>query len=108
MASGKLYSIFYSKCPRCNCGNLYADNKAYHLKTLTKMNRTCSCCEQRFELENGFYYGAMYVSYGLSVLLVLPLLAFLYWGLGMAVIPISLLIFGLVVGLYPLIFRWST
>ncbi len=31
------------------------------------MYDSCSCCKQLFQPEPGFYYGAMYVSYGLSV-----------------------------------------
>lgn len=107
MASGKLYSIFYSKCPRCNCGNLYEDNNPYHLSKLTHMHKTCPCCEQRYELETGFYYGAMYVSYGLSVALIIPPVTFLYWGLHLNVIPVAITTFAVVVGLYPLIFRWA-
>lgn len=107
MASGKLYSIFYSKCPRCNCGNLYEDSNAFHLSKLTHMHKTCSCCGQRYELETGFYYGAMYVSYGLSVALVVPLIGLLYWGLHLDVFSISLITLGVVVVMFPLIFRWS-
>ena len=33
------------------------------------MNSTCSFCEANFEPEPGFYYGAMFVSYALSVVL---------------------------------------
>ena len=32
-----------------------------------KMNPVCSYCESTFEPEPGFYYGAMFVSYALSV-----------------------------------------
>lgn len=30
------------------------------------MNERCSACEQSFEPEPGFYFGAMFVSYGLN------------------------------------------
>jgi archaellum biogenesis protein FlaJ (TadC family) len=35
------------------------------------MPEYCPCCGQRLELEPGFYYGAMYVSYAISVALFL-------------------------------------
>lgn len=31
------------------------------------MNRYCPVCEQSFEPETGFYWGAMYISYALTV-----------------------------------------
>jgi predicted permease len=33
------------------------------------MNTSCSSCEASFEPEPGFYFGAMYVSYGFTILL---------------------------------------
>ena len=33
------------------------------------MPEKCPCCGQRTEIEPGFYYGAMYCSYGLGVIL---------------------------------------
>ena len=32
-----------------------------------KMNKNCPTCEQRMEIEPGFYYGTAYVSYTLTV-----------------------------------------
>ena len=31
------------------------------------MNEKCSVCDLRFEVEPGFFYGAMYISYAFSV-----------------------------------------
>lgn len=65
----KLYSIAKGKCPRCHEGDFYLTSNAYNLKKFDKMYQCCSECGQSFEMETGFYYGAMYVSYGLSVAL---------------------------------------
>jgi len=62
-----IYSVLHSKCPRCNLGDLYVDNNPYHLRHLGKMKKSCEKCGQLYEPETGFYYGAMYVSYGLSI-----------------------------------------
>jgi len=52
------------------------------------MNGACSHCKQNFEPEPGFYYGAMFISYAISVLLLLPptlLLVFYFkWSFGSA------------------------
>ncbi len=63
----RLFSILNNKCPRCHEGNFFEDNNPYHLKKFDKMNLHCSVCDAQFEPEIGFYYGAMYVSYGLTV-----------------------------------------
>lgn len=64
---GFLNSVIKSKCPRCNLDNLYVDNNPYHLSKLGQMKKKCEKCGQAYEPETGFYYGAMYVSYALSV-----------------------------------------
>ena len=63
----KLYSIFNHKCPRCLEGDIYANKSSYDLKNITNMNHSCDKCELDFEREPGYYYGAMYVSYALTV-----------------------------------------
>ena len=65
----KVYSITRSKCPRCMEGEIYPDKNPYRFKTMTDFNPRCSVCDQNFEPEPNFYYGAMYVSYGYTVAL---------------------------------------
>jgi len=43
------------------------DSNPYKLKKFDKMNSRCPVCNEDFERETGFYYGAMYASYGLTV-----------------------------------------
>lgn len=62
-----LYSITHHKCPECNEGDVYPDNNPYNFNQLMKMHETCSSCGHRFEKEPGYFFGAMYVSYGLAV-----------------------------------------
>ena len=42
---------------------------AYNLRHTTDMPDKCPHCGQAFHLEPSFYYGALYVSYGLQVAL---------------------------------------
>lgn len=63
----KLYSVLRNKCPRCHEGQFFETNNPYNLSKFSKMPEKCAVCEQKFEPETGFYYGAMYVSYGLGV-----------------------------------------
>ena len=63
----KIYSVLHNKCPKCNEGNFFEDNYPLHLKKVMKMGSYCTKCGFKFEIEPSFFYGAMYVSYGLTV-----------------------------------------
>ncbi|MGZ3929581.1 MAG: DUF983 domain-containing protein, partial [Mucilaginibacter sp.] len=53
------------KCPKCRKGNMFS-NSTYSFfgqKTYTK----CPYCNFQFEIEPGYFYVAMFVSYGMNV-----------------------------------------
>lgn len=68
MEKSMITSMLNNTCPKCREGKLFA-YKTYDLKNFQKMNPECECCKQPFQLEPGFYDGAMYVSYALQVAL---------------------------------------
>ncbi|WNM19142.1 DUF983 domain-containing protein [Flavobacterium capsici] len=63
----KLYSILTGSCPRCHQESMYIDKNPYHLSKLYDMHENCSHCELQYKIEPSFFYGAMYVSYALTV-----------------------------------------
>ena len=63
----KLYSILTGTCPRCHQENMYVDKNPLNLANIYKMHEHCSHCGQLYKIEPSFFYGAMYVSYGLGV-----------------------------------------
>jgi len=63
----KFYSIAKYKCPICHEGQYWKGKNPYDLKNFHIDREVCSECGHKYEIENGFYYGAMYVSYGISV-----------------------------------------
>ncbi|WP_310378352.1 DUF983 domain-containing protein [Flavobacterium sp.] len=65
----KLYSILTGTCPRCQKESMYLDKNPLHFSNLLKMNENCSHCGLKYQIEPSFFYGAMYVSYGLNVAL---------------------------------------
>jgi len=65
----KLYSVLNQKCPRCHEGELFIDPNSYKLNKMASMHEYCSYCGLKIEQETGFFYGAMYVSYALTVAL---------------------------------------
>lgn len=62
-------AIVQAKCPRCRAGNLFT----YPLRVISKfmvMNKTCPHCQVMLEPEPGFYQGAMYVGYSITVFII--------------------------------------
>lgn len=68
----KLYSIFKFKCPRCQEGKFFISHP-YDLKNAGNLHEHCNKCDLKYEMEPGFYQGAMYVSYALGVALFVTL-----------------------------------
>ena len=48
---------------------MYKTSNPYNFSKLGEMYDTCPNCKQTYWPEPGFYYGAMYVSYALSIAL---------------------------------------
>ncbi len=63
----KPYSILNNKCPRCHEGKFFENDSPFTYKRMMKMHETCPSCKFKYEIEPSFFYGAMYVSYGLTV-----------------------------------------
>lgn len=63
----KLNSILTGSCPKCQNESMYSDKNPLHLTKVLKMNQNCSHCGLKYQIEPSFFYGAMYVSYGLNV-----------------------------------------
>ena len=63
----KLYSILTGTCPQCQKESMYVDQNLLHLNNLLKMNERCSNCGLKYQIEPSFFFGSMYVSYGLNV-----------------------------------------
>ena len=63
----KLHSILTGSCPRCQKESMYLDKNPYNVSKLYAMNENCGHCKLKYKIEPSFFYGAMYVSYGLTV-----------------------------------------
>jgi uncharacterized protein (DUF983 family) len=69
MLKSMLKSIFTNKCPRCHKGQFWANGNPYYNLLLNKARiyERCGHCGLKYERETGYWYGAMYVGYGLSI-----------------------------------------
>jgi len=64
----KLNSILTGSCPKCHGESMYKHKSIYkNIFSVLEMNETCSHCGTYYKIEPSFFYGAMYVSYGLSI-----------------------------------------
>jgi hypothetical protein len=59
-----------NKCPHCGKGHVYQRGLLAKFGSL-KMNNECPVCHLSFTKDPGFYWGAMYASYGLALVEVL-------------------------------------
>ena len=58
-------SALSAKCPKCRTGNMFA-NKMYRFGG-QKMYDACPHCGFHFEIEPGYFYVAMFISYAMNV-----------------------------------------
>jgi len=64
----KLYSIANNKCPRCHEGDFFVNRRSmFNLKKTLDLHENCSHCNLKYLMEPSFFYGAMYINYGLTV-----------------------------------------
>jgi uncharacterized protein (DUF983 family) len=54
-----ILALLHERCPQCRQGRVFSSRFA--------MNELCPVCQLRFEREQGYFFGAMYVSYALSI-----------------------------------------
>ena len=102
----KLYSILTGTCPRCQNESMYEDNNLLHLSKIIKMKEQCSHCGLRYQIEPSFFYGAMYVSYGLNV--AIGVAAFLISYLIVPSVKIGFIsVVAAIVLLFPIVMRLS-
>lgn len=104
----KAYSIVNFKCPRCHDGELFPPNTLYNPKRFADMYESCPCCGLAYEKEPGFYYGAMYVSFGISTTIFLVVFfALNFFVAEFTLTMIMTMILVIVVGFLPVTFRLS-
>ena len=78
----RFLSMLGMKCPNCHKGNMFTNKSVFPLNKILDMPERCSVCNQKYEIELGFWYGTGYVSYAISVgtIFILALLFGLTYG----------------------------
>jgi len=62
-------SMLGNRCPGCREARLFKVRNPYRLRSINDMHAACPHCSENFLREPGFYFGAAYVSYALTVAL---------------------------------------
>lgn len=95
----KIYSVFNNKCPKCQEGHFFKHSFTYSFNKVTKIHENCPNCNLKYMLEPSFFYGAMYVGYGITVAtcVIIFIIAKLLFGLTLlesfaAILIVSLLL----------------
>jgi hypothetical protein len=80
----------------------------FYTTKFMNMNERCACCRQPFTPEPGYYFGAMFVSYGINAAFFIAVWVAMYFT--MDEIALSSMIIALllvILGLLPVTFRLS-
>jgi uncharacterized protein (DUF983 family) len=93
----KLYSVFNNRCPRCHEGKMFKYS-ALNPKFM-EMNKVCPVCGLDFNPEPAYYFGAMYFSYAVQVIVCVGVYLALrftvdpgIWTYALAVLLVSILV----------------
>lgn len=103
----KLYSILTGSCPKCHKESMYRHPNMYILKETLKMNNRCSRCGTKYKMEPSFFYGALYVSYGVGIAFAVGAFLVSYVLLGASLKSAFIAIFITLVCFMPVIMRLS-
>lgn len=101
------YAILNAKCPQCRRGNMFK-YKLWNLTKFYKFHILCPVCNLRFDIEPGFFIGAMYISYAMIVIMIGIIWFVLYFIFRDPQFEVYIaVIFSLNLVLLPVLFRYS-
>jgi uncharacterized protein (DUF983 family) len=103
----KLYSILKFRCPQCHEGDFFLSS-SYNLLKSGETHVHCEKCNLKFSKEPGFYYGAMYISYAISVAIFIAIWATtLVLNIDLKIFELVVLIASVLIGVAPFTYHLS-
>ena len=103
----KLYSILFGACPKCHEESMYVEKNPYILSDTLKIHERCSNCNIKYRMEPSFFYGSMYVSYGVGIGFALVTFAISYLVLESSLTTAFIAIVATLIAFMPIIMRVS-
>ncbi len=86
---------------------MYVSKNPYKAGHLFKMNERCSHCNTKYKIEPSFFYGAMYVSYGVGIAFAVAAFVIARLLIGASLIQTFIAIVATMVFFMPVIIRLS-
>lgn len=103
----KIYSIITGACPRCHEENMYVNKNPYAISETLKMHERCSNCNTKYKIEPSFFYGSMYVSYGVGIAFAVAAFVITYFFIGADKFTAFMAIIATLIVFLPIILRLS-
>ncbi len=103
----KIYSIFTGACPKCHQESMYENKNPYTMSGVLKINDKCSHCDTKYRLEPSFFYGSMYVSYGVGIAFAVAAFVISYLIFNSSLMIAFLMIVATIILFSPVIMRLS-
>ncbi|WP_108867419.1 DUF983 domain-containing protein [Aquimarina aquimarini] len=103
----KIYSILTGSCPVCHNESMYTEANPYKLSQTLKMQERCSHCNTKYKIEPSFFYGAMYISYGVGIAFAVAAFVISHFFLKLGLLYSFFSIVATLIGFMPVIMRLS-
>jgi len=103
----KMYSMMTGTCPKCHEEKMYVNPNPYNILETMKMHDHCQNCGFKYKVEPNFFFGAMYVSYALSVAAGVATFVISRFVFRLDLVQSFAAIFIILIGLMPVITRLS-
>jgi uncharacterized protein (DUF983 family) len=107
MKGTKIYSVITSTCPVCQTGRLYTNPNPYIISETLEMPERCAHCNTKYKIEPSFFYGAMYVSYGVGIAFAVAAFVLSFFVLNLDKLGIFITIACTLIVALPIILRLS-
>ncbi len=102
-----LSGIVRMRCPYCRQGRFYVSHP-YDLEHAGDVLDECPVCHRDYNIEYGFYMGAMYLSYGMSIIIGFAAFLLTTWLLPSLFLPWRIaIVAGSVLLAAPLVYAYS-
>ena len=104
---GTAKDILGCKCPKCQKGDMFQRKDSFVSLGIPKMHQRCPNCGYKFERETGFFFGAMFVSYGLAAAQMIATFVIFWYFIGLSPLNVFLIVVFMAALLSTLNFKWS-
>ena len=86
---------------------MYKENNPYKISRIFDMHQRCSNCHTKYKIEPSFFFGAMYVSYGVGIAFAVVAFFLAYFAFELSLLATFAVIVLTLIVFLPVIVRWS-